>query len=309
MIQSTKNIFSCKNGVLICNPNDREMSLQPPQAYNNLINGYSETEEIYADMMAPTKVKLGYDKENDRQVVIKSIYKNLLYDDLARQQAAIEFPLQCSLNHMNIVKGYEYAESDNEHIIVMEYVNKAEYLKEKIDDDLNQIKNEVKLKSFMADLFEAVAYLHECGVAHCDIKLENILTKKNEYERIPTLKLCDFGLSQLINPDTGTVIIDKMMGTHGYIAPEIRDGVEITDAVDIWSLGIVFYKLCVAYKPTQVGGYKYGSGPIPFRKFDWKKRSPELIDLLKRMLEFEGKNRITANEALDHPWFHIEGFN
>jgi len=50
------------------------------------------------------------------------------------------------------------------------------------------------------------------------------LTSKNEYERIPTLKICDFGLAQLIDPDTGTVKIEKMMGTHGYIAPEIRDG-------------------------------------------------------------------------------------
>ena len=44
----------------------------------------------------------------------------------------------------------------------------------------------------------------------------------------------------------------------------------------MWSLGIALYKMSVAYKPTQLGGYRYGSGPVPFRKFDWKKKSKEL---------------------------------
>ena len=169
-MQPVNYTFTVKNGALVCNPNDMGIELKQPINYNSIIENYTETQEIYADMMAPTKLKKGYDKENDRQVVLKSIYKNLLYDDLARKQAAIEFPLQCSLDHTNIVQGYEYADSDNEHLIVMEYVNCAEYLKEKIDDDLNQVKNEVKLKSFMADLLEAISYVHENGIAHSDIK-------------------------------------------------------------------------------------------------------------------------------------------
>ena len=60
------------------------------------------------------------------------------------------------------------------------------------------------------------------------------------------------------------------------MAPEVQNGAVITRKIDVWSTGIVLYKMCVGYKPTQVRGYKYGSGPIPFRKVDWKQKSPEL---------------------------------
>jgi serine/threonine protein kinase len=71
----------------------------------------------------------------------------------------------------------------------------------------------------------------------------------------------------------------------------------------MWALGIVLYKMAVAYKPTQIGNYKYGSGPIPFRKTDWKKKSPELQDLIVKMLQIDPAERISASEALKHPWF------
>ncbi len=63
--------------------------------------------------------------------------------------------------------------------------------------------------------------------------------------------------------------------------------------------------MSVAYLPTQIAGYKYGCGAIPFRKQDWKKRSPELQDLITKMLEIESDKRISVEEALQHPWFQV----
>ncbi len=74
----------------------------------------------------------------------------------------------------------------------------------------------------------------------------------------------------------------------------------------MWALGIVIYKMSVAYKPTQIAGYKYENGPIPFRKVDWRKRSPELQDLILQMLKMDPKERISAKDALQHPWFQKE---
>lgn len=82
-------------------------------------------------------------------------------------------------------------------------------------------------------------------------------------------------------------------------------GTYLTEKIDMFSLGVVLYKMAVAYKPTILGDYKYGSGPIPFRKFDWRKRSPQLQDLVTKLLEYDPEKRITAEEALDHPWFTI----
>jgi len=68
-----------------------------------------------------------------KKVAIKKIYKEDLITDFQKRQAVQEFPLHCSLNHQNIVKGMEWSESDSEYMMVMEYMNKATYFQEKID--------------------------------------------------------------------------------------------------------------------------------------------------------------------------------
>lgn len=73
----------------------------------------------------------------------------------------------------------------------------------------------------------------------------------------------------------------------------------------MWAVGIALYKMAVAYKPTQINGYTVGKDPIPFRKIDWRKRSPELQDLIEKLLETDPVKRISAEEALQHPWFQI----
>jgi serine/threonine protein kinase len=81
----------------------------------------------------------------------------------------------------------------------------------------------------------------------------------------------------------------------------------VDKSIDIWSFGITLYKMAVAYFPTAFNRYQYGSGPIPFRKTDWKDfEGRELIqDLITKCLVMEPSARITVEEALDHPWFKI----
>ena len=63
------------------------------------------------------------------------------------------------------------------------------------------------------------------------------------------------------------------------------------------------YKMAVAYKPTQMPGYKSYTQPVPFRRIDWKSRSEELQDLVAQLLMLDPAKRISAEEALQHPWF------
>lgn len=140
-------------------PNEFGISIKMPEPHEKFIQKYTDLKEFYCDSMTATRINLAHDSaRGNSQVAVKTIYKNLLFGDVVKKQAAIEFPIQCSLNHENLVKGYEYSENDNEYIGVLEYVNKPEYLKEKIDDDLSQIKSEIKIKSFMYDLFEGIDY-------------------------------------------------------------------------------------------------------------------------------------------------------
>lgn len=103
----------------------------------------------------------------------------------------------------------------------------------------------------------ALAYIHSRGVIHGDLKLSNIFAHREEGSDIH-LKLADFGLSLVIDQSTGKAHRELAAGTMGYLAPEIKDNSYITTASDIWSFGIMIYELCVAYKPTDWGGYKYG---------------------------------------------------
>jgi serine/threonine protein kinase len=76
--------------------------------------------------------------------------------------------------------------------------------------------------------------------------------------------------------------------------------------MDIWSLGLSLYEMSCAYKPTQVNGFEYGSGDLPFNKRDWRGRSDELKDLISQCLEVDPVKRITAEDALQHPFFTIQ---
>jgi serine/threonine protein kinase len=74
----------------------------------------------------------------------------------------------------------------------------------------------------------------------------------------------------------------------------------------MWSFGISLYQMAVAYLPTAIKKYKYGSGPIPFRAADWRDyQFAQLKDLIESCLKMDPKERITVSEALIHPWFDI----
>lgn len=97
-------------------------------------------------------------------------------------------------------------------------------------------------------------------------------------------------------------------GTGSYIAPEIQGkNIVVGPEIDIWSFGVVLYEMCVAYKPTQVRSYKYGSGPIPFRDRDWRRledKGAKVKDLITKCLVMDPEQRISVQEALDHPWLN-----
>jgi len=95
------------------------------------------------------------------------------------------------------------------------------------------------------------------------------------------------------------------VGTMGYMAPELGKGA-VDSSIDMFSFGVVLYEMTTAYKPTAVKNFKYGSGPIPFRNVDWRKRNRNLQGLIELMLHMDASKRISAADALNHPWFAEE---
>ena len=146
-------------------------------------------------------------------------------------------------------------------------------------------------------------HCHHLEVIHRDLKPENIL-----YASDGLLKIIDFGLSMKTTRSGN----ESIVGTSSYIAPEIYvDGI-FTKACDIWSLGVIMHVMLSGYVP--IGGetleeiseriQRY-SGP-KFTSKNWSNISEEAKDLLKRMLDTDHHTRITAAEALKHPWFNLK---
>jgi len=116
-MQPNSCYFGYKNGLVYAYPNDLGIVIKPVEDYQSLIKKCDKYEELFSDMMSATKIFTSFDKGNNRKVAVKTIYKNLLQDDLAKKQASTEFAIQSSFtNCINLVQCYEYSENDNEHV-------------------------------------------------------------------------------------------------------------------------------------------------------------------------------------------------
>eukprot|EP00347_Sterkiella_histriomuscorum_P022527 403338154 len=269
-----------------------------------IMDRYVEHKLIYNELISSTKILLTKDIQNDRDVIKKVIVKDKLCDQKGHDFAIRECALHSQLHHENIVKLFDYTETKQDYILYMEYCDKADYLPQKILECHTPINNTQKLQSYAQDTLEGLSYIHNQGVIHHDIKLENLLMESSQREdEYNSIKICDFGLAHILDQSTGKSLVEVKCGTMGYIAPEISPGNYIGPEIDIWALGVVLYEMAAAYKPTQYQNYRYGSGPIPFRRLDWRNRGKHLQDLIQQCLEFNPSKRLTAQEALQHPFF------
>ena len=235
-------------------------------------------------------------------MIKKSILKSKLLSDLVKTSAKRECAIHSKLKHKNIIELYDYTENDDELALFMEYANKPFYLNDLIVESHTPIEDEVELKKYAHDILEGIRYLHSQGIIHADIKLENMLC--HEEDDVTTVKICDLGFSHIIDPNKGgKVVIHDVSGTVGHIAPEVKSHCSIGTEVDIWCFGLMLYEMTVAYKPTQVKKFSYADEDIPFRKYDWRRKNPEIKDLILKCMKYNPQERITADEALQHPWF------
>ncbi|KNB45771.1 cyclin-dependent kinase [Blastocystis sp. subtype 4] len=185
-----------------------------------------------------------------------------------------------------------------------------------------------EVKSFAYQLLLALDYIHGVGIMHRDLKPENILIRKDK-----TLKLCDFGLARTFSLPIGTLTHEVM--TLWYRAPEILLNQEkYSPVVDIWSAGhvivtmlqgdaiwrgeneidMIFRIFNTLGTPTEEVWPGVTKLPFYNKEFPkWPQRSikktltnldPLAEDLLNRMFCYNPSKRITAYEALHHPWFN-----
>jgi len=238
----------------------------------------------------------GYDPVIKRPVAIKTIRKELIDDEEKTESMSGRFRREAqaagALSHPGIVSVYEYGEDADHAYIAMEYVegnSLREYLAGEVHFD------EHDSVSVMAQLLDALNFAHEHGVWHRDIKPANILVMSNG-----RIKLTDFGIARIGSADrTKTNVI---MGTPGYIAPEMYLGGQIDHRVDIFSAGVLFYHLLAGQppfrgRPEAVMHDVCYHDPVVPSSVDAHRRWPQYDDVVKRALEKAPTNRYQSAAA------------
>ena len=240
----------------------------------------------------------GFDPGIKRAVAIKTIRKELRDEDDHGENMSGRFRREAQaaggLNHPGIVSVYEYGEDAHLQLayIAMEYVE-GESLREYMTRGASF--DEHDSVSIMAQLLDALQFAHEHAVWHRDIKPANIMVMSNG-----RIKLTDFGIARIESTDfTKTNVI---MGTPGYIAPELYLGQDIDQRVDIFSAGVLFYQLLAGRapfygRPEAVMHDVCYHDPPPPSTVDAHRRWPQYDAVVARALEKSPGRRFPSAAA------------
>ena len=210
----------------------------------------------------------------------------------------LELGILKHLDHPNIVKFYETYEDDKFLHFVMEYCSGGELLDRVIEKGS---LNEHEAAVVMEKALSAVKYLHEKKIVHRDLKPENFLF--SHMGKDAELKLIDFGLAR---PIDDAHPFKTVAGTVYYLAPEVIKG-NYNEKCDEWSLGAVMY-LLLSGNPPFIGNHnkeimtKILTEKVDMKGHEWKRISKHAKDLILKLLERNVAKRLTAAQALEHPW-------
>ncbi|XP_059609774.1 calcium/calmodulin-dependent protein kinase type II subunit delta isoform X2 [Phlebotomus argentipes] len=204
------------------------------------------------------------------------------------------------LQHPNIVRLHDSIQEENYHYLVFDLVTGGELFEDIV---AREFYSEADASHCIQQILESVNHCHQNGVVHRDLKPENLLLASKA--KGAAVKLADFGLAIEVSGEQ--LAWFGFAGTPGYLSPEVLKKEPYGKSVDIWACGVILYILLVGYPPfwdedqhrlysqIKAGAYDY---PSP----EWDTVTPDAKNLINQMLTVNPHKRITASEALKHPW-------
>ncbi|KAJ7514097.1 hypothetical protein O6H91_23G027600 [Diphasiastrum complanatum] len=239
-----------------------------------------------------------------QSVAVKIISKAKMTTAIAIEDVRREVKILRALSgHDNLVRFYDACEDNVNVYVVMELCEGGELLDRILSRGGRYSEEDAKV--VLAQIISIVGFCHLQGVVHRDLKPENFLFTTKD-ENAP-LKAIDFGLSDFIKPDEK---LNDIVGSAYYVAPEVLHRSYSLEA-DIWSVGVISYILLCGSRPfwarTESGIFRSVLRADPnFDDAPWPSVSPEAKDFVKRLLTKDPRRRMTAAQALTHPWIRGE---
>jgi len=204
-----------------------------------------------------------------------------------------------SLRHRHIVPLLDFLETPERFYLVMHKCDGGDVLDRVANIDQYSEKDACQLS---LGLLQAVAFMHKRGIAHRDLKPQNLLLESHDDNT--NVKVCDFGYAKRVHMPKS---LTTLCGSLHYVAPELLKNHPYDESADMWSVGVIVYFLLAGYLPfhnkNQNELYKaIRLGKYTFDAEYWKDTSEESNRLIARLLTVDPSTRCTAAEALHSDW-------
>ncbi|XP_059373663.1 calcium/calmodulin-dependent protein kinase type II subunit gamma isoform X45 [Carassius carassius] len=204
------------------------------------------------------------------------------------------------LKHPNIVRLHDSISEEGFHYLVFDLVTGGELFEDIV---AREFYSEADASHCINQILESVSHIHQHDIVHRDLKPENLLLASKM--KGAAVKLADFGLAIEVQGDQQAWF--GFAGTPGYLSPEVLRKDPYGKPVDIWACGVILYILLVGYPPfwdeDQHKLYQQiKAGAYDFPSPEWDTVTAEAKNLINQMLTINPAKRITADQALKHPW-------
>lgn len=241
-------------------------------------------------------VYLATDRGTGDKFAVKIIKRDKNDVERSRKFIRREVKVLSLTDHPNLVKAVDFFSSNGKPHIVLEYVPGGS-----LRDLIRKHKrlSESEARRIMRGILRGIAYLHAASIVHRDIKPENILMARGIHP-----KITDFGLATFRNEDRH---IHSVVGTPSYVAPEVIRNVPYGPPADVWSCGIMLYFMLSGERPYNGSNREeikrsVLQGDLKFPSQLFGSCSPEVKHLIVALLDQDQRSRVSADEALKHPW-------